>query len=93
MSQTTKNITRHELIGLSVEVAEAKNKSLIGLNGKIVDETKNTLIIEVGNKTKTLLKGNIALKIKLEGKTIQVDGRLLVGRPEERIKKTRKIQW
>jgi ribonuclease P protein subunit POP4 len=31
------------LIGRNIEIVEAKNKSLVGLKGKVVDETKNTL--------------------------------------------------
>lgn len=82
-----KDYVRRELIGLDIEIVKAKNQSLIGLKGKIIDETKNTLIIEHKNKTKKLLKDQITINIKFPKKTIQVNGKLLLGRSEERIKK------
>lgn len=41
-----KNIFYHELIGLELKVVDSLNKSLIGLSGIVVDETRNTLLIE-----------------------------------------------
>jgi len=43
---------KEELIGSLVEIIGSKNETLIGLKGKIIDETKNTLIIKQGNKIK-----------------------------------------
>ena len=79
--------TKAELIGLDIEIVDAKNKSLIGLKGKIVDETKNTFIIEVDSKEKKLLKDQITLIIHFEKEKVKVEGKLFLGRPEERIKK------
>ncbi len=79
--------TKFELIGLDIEVVDAKNKSLIGLKGKIVDETKNTFVIEVNGKEKSLLKDQVTLIIDFKKEKIRAEGRLFLGRPEERIKK------
>ena len=79
--------TKAELIGLDIEIVNAKNKSLIGLKGKIVDETKNTFIIEVDSKEKKLLKDQVTLIIHFEKEKVKVEGKLFLGRPEERIKK------
>ncbi|MDR2623071.1 MAG: ribonuclease P protein component 1 [Methanobrevibacter sp.] len=49
---TSRNIFRHELIGLYLEVVDSSNKSLIGLCGNVVDETKKTLSIDVSYETK-----------------------------------------
>lgn len=76
-----------ELIGLILEVIDAKNKSLIGLKGKVVDETKNTITIEINNKEKKILKNQVTLKIPIDDQMYEVDGKLLVGRPENRLKK------
>lgn len=76
-----------ELIGLDIEIVDAKNKSLIGLKGKIVDETKNTFIIEVQGKEKKLLKDQVTLIIHFEKEKVKAEGKLFLGRPEERIKK------
>lgn len=81
-----KDLIRHELIGLDIEVVKAKNTSLIGIKGKIIDETKNTITIQ-NKKMKKILKDQAVFNIKVENKVFQVDGKLLVGRPEDRIKK------
>ena len=82
-----RDVTKLELIGLDIEVVQAKNSSLIGLKGKIIDETKNTITIRKNNELKKLLKDQIIVNIKFPKETIQINGKLLLGRPEERIKK------
>jgi len=84
---TGKNIIKHELIGIEVEITKAKNEDLVGLKGKVVDETRNLLVLDTSKGEKKVMKEGITLKIKLENEVIEVDGQVLVGRPEERIKK------
>jgi len=86
------DIVRSELIGLEAEIIDSKNKSLIGLRGLIVDETKNMLSIEKGGMVKRVIKSQVILKIQFEGRTFQINGKVLVGRPEDRLKKTRRIK-
>lgn len=86
-----RDVVRYELIGLNTKVVDAKNKDLVGIKGKIVDETKNMLVIEEKGKMKKVIKSQAVLDLNVKDKVIRVDGRLLVGRPEERIKKVRKI--
>ncbi len=86
-----KEIAKQELIGLHVEIIESKNKSLVGMKGRIVDETKNTITIEDGRE-RTIMKSQIKMKTRIGDKEYVIDGRILVGRPEDRIKKTRKIR-
>jgi ribonuclease P protein subunit POP4 len=85
-----KDIAKHELIGLDIEVLQSKNKALIGLKGKITDETKNTITIDDGKERK-IMKSQIMMKTRIGDKEYEIDGRILVGRPEDRIKKQRKI--
>ena len=82
-----KDMLRHALIGTEVEVIDASNKSLIGLMGKVIAETKSTLVIEKNNKEKSIPKKNTKMKIKFKNSAIEVLGDLLVGRPEDRMKK------
>ncbi|MBI4447360.1 ribonuclease P protein subunit [Candidatus Woesearchaeota archaeon] len=89
----TQNIAKRELIGLEAEIIDAKNQSLVGIKGKIVDETKNTLLIEHNGKTKKVLKEDVTLNIHINNQTFQINGKVLIGRPEDRIKKLRKIKW
>jgi RNase P/RNase MRP subunit p29 len=42
------------LIGKDVEIVASTNKTLIGLKGKIVDETQSTLIIDCGSEKRVL---------------------------------------
>lgn len=82
-----KDIIRHELIGLEIEVTASKNKSLVGIKGKIVDETKNTLKVRKDSRVLTIMKNAIMFKANIDGKNVEIDGSCLTGRPEDRIKK------
>ncbi len=82
-----KGILREELIGLETEILEAKNKSLKGIKGKIIDETKFTFEIETPRGRKKVLKEQVTLKLPYKGRKLAVDGKLLIGRPYERLKK------
>ena len=86
MKWNVKDIIRYELIGLNTEVIDSKNKSNIGIKGKIIDETKFTIIIKDKGKRKRLFKNNIILKIKINKQAITVPGTKLSGQPKERIK-------
>ena len=82
------NIVRHELIGLDVTVAESTNKEMVGLAGKVVDETRQTLKIKTAKGEKTLVKDQCVLNFCLPtGVCVRVDGKQLVSRPEDRVKK------
>lgn len=88
MPITPKNLVRHELIGLEVKIKDSTDPTLKNLRGRIIDETYNTLKIEVEKKEKIIPKKNCIFIFILPNKTkVQIDGKLLVGRPEDRIKK------
>ena len=88
-----KNLVQHELIGLEVEVVDSSNSKNIGIKGKVVDETRNTLVVEKRNgKEVVLIKEENIFIFDLGEERVRVDGRVLVGRPEDRIKKKLK-RW
>ncbi len=88
MTITPENIVRHELIGLKIKIAESSDASIKNLSGKVVDETYNTLKIETKEKEKTVTKKDSVFVFTLPSKIrVQVDGSLLMSRPEDRIKK------
>ncbi len=89
---TPKNIVRHELIGLRTEITESSNPTCTGISGRVVDETKNLLIIKTGKGEKKIQKRNTKFIFTLPDRTrVKVDGSLLVARPEDRIRlKTKK---
>jgi len=74
----------YELIGEIVEIVDAKNKHDLKIKGKIVDETKSTIIIKDHGKIKRLFKQNIIIKLMNSGQL--VEGKQLLKRSEERIK-------
>lgn len=83
---TAKNLVHHEFIGLKVEVVD---KSLCGI---IIDETKNTFKIEVESEGKLLEKvipkKDSIFRFEIPSKEIiEIEGKILSIRPEDRIKK------
>jgi ribonuclease P protein subunit POP4 len=90
---TPQNILRHELIGLEVKVSRAKNPEIRGVKGRIVDESRNMLVVaERGNKL--LIPKDVAtFRFKLDdGTIVDVNGERLVARPENRLK-TKVRRW
>ncbi len=87
------DIVRHELIGLEAKVARAANKSLIGLKGVVVEESKNTLTL-ASRKGKLMVPKNVAtFRFTLkDGTLVEVEGYRLVARPENRLK-TKVRRW
>ena len=79
-------ILKGELIGLTTEVADARNESCIGIKGKIIDDTKNTITIQSNKEKKMIQKDQVVLRIEKGNSRFLVDGALLKARPEDRIK-------
>ncbi|HQD25210.1 MULTISPECIES: ribonuclease P protein component 1 [Methanoculleus] len=80
------NVLRHELLGLNVLVVSASNPGHVGVSGRIIDETKNTLIIQTEGKKKRIPKRSSVFRIRLpDGTIVDVDGSSLEAQPERRI--------
>ena len=73
-----------EYIGKHVEVVDSNQGSMRGVNGRIIDETKNTFKLSDG----TILpkRGNV-FKVKNNDHEMILKGVKLTYRPEDRIKK------
>jgi len=85
---TPQNVVRHELIGLHGKIVQATNPANIGVEGKIVDESYKTLVIETRKGDKRIFKDAVTLQLKLpDGKKVEIVGSLLTARPWDRIKK------
>lgn len=78
---------RHELIGSEIRIISSLNPSLKNLNGKVIDETKNMIMIETDKGIKKIIKNQVKMKLKINGKIMEIDGKDLVRRPVEIIKK------
>ncbi|MCD6445631.1 ribonuclease P protein component 1 [Candidatus Bathyarchaeota archaeon] len=92
--KVTSNIVRYEFIGTEAKIVKSKNPSYIGISGKILDETKNTFTILHEGKRKKIVKDIAVFHFKFEdGTIVEVDGKILVGRPEDRLKKRLRRLW
>lgn len=84
------NIIYHELICLEAKVVDSKIRSLVGLNGKVVMETRNMLYLCDGKKVRAVPKKVSLFEFTLpSGQTIKLSGTSIIGRPENRLPKMR----
>lgn len=94
MPITPRNVLRHELIGLKVKIVKSSDRNLVNMTGIIIDETKKTLVILSNQQEKRIAKQIVKLHISLpNGNIIEVNGRKLLGQPENRAKKTIRRKW
>lgn len=92
--KVTPEVIRFEFIGTHAKVATSANSGLKGISGRIVDETRKTFTILQQNKRKMVAKDSTVFHIKFDdGTVVEIDGKLLLGRPEERLKKSIRRLW
>lgn len=83
-----KEVIKKELIGCEAEIVASKNKSLVGAKGKITNETKHMITIS-NEKERQVIKDQSTFLINIDGKKYKINGKILVGRPEDRLKKVK----
>ncbi|MEM3881471.1 MAG: ribonuclease P protein component 1 [Candidatus Bathyarchaeia archaeon] len=92
--KVTSDIIRHEFIGTEGKIVESPHVGYVGLHGIVIDETKNTFTILHEGKPKQVVKNTAVFHFNFpDGTVVEIDGRLLVGRPEDRLKKSVKRLW
>jgi ribonuclease P protein subunit POP4 len=72
-----------DLVGHDVTITNSKNREIIGINGKIIMETKNMIVLDTKKGKKNIPK-NICQLTNNEG-IIQTDSTKLSKRPHERL--------
>ena len=89
MRRTRRNLPYHELIGLEVIVKEHVDPTLRGLSGRVVDETRNTLVIEsVDGRERIVSKHGGVFVFELGAREgVELAGTSIEGRPEDRLKR------
>lgn len=87
---TPENLPRHELIGLKAEVIDATDESQEGISGEVTDETKSMLEID----GKRVEKKSCTFLFELpDGNQVELDGKLIDERPEDRIDQKLPGKW
>jgi ribonuclease P protein subunit POP4 len=90
----TPDIIRSEFVGTEAKVAKSAHPNYVGISGKIIDETRNTLTILQEGKRKIIAKHSAIFHFKFpDGTIVEINGKLLVGRPEDRLKKHIRRLW
>ena len=80
-----KNFLKQEFIGLPVRVVECSDTTMKGMEGEIIDETKNMLVVETEQGIKKIAKKIATFEIN----GVVVEGKKIAYRPEDRIRKIR----
>ena len=75
--------SKFDLIGQEVTIVKSKNIEIIGINGKIIMETKNMIILDTKNGKKTIPKD--ICQLSNNAGIIQTDSTKLSKRPHERL--------
>jgi ribonuclease P protein subunit POP4 len=90
----TPDIIRYEFIGTQARIAQSPHAGYLGLAGPVVAETKNTLTLLHKGQPKSVIKDLATFDFTFaDGTTVDIDGKLLVGRSEDRLKKSVKRLW
>jgi ribonuclease P protein subunit POP4 len=87
-------IVQGELIGLDAKIVKSTNPSNIGISGKVIDETRNTLVIRQNEENRVVIKETAVFQFALpNGTMVEVMGTAISGRSEDRVKRKPKRRW
>jgi ribonuclease P protein subunit POP4 len=93
----------HELIGLEIKVIYSTNPSLIGIRGRVINETKNMFVVE-NSRSRELkipkadsefifrIPAELSEKGRRSDTFVKIQGNLLLSQPENRIKNIKKLR-
>ena len=89
MKRENADVARHELIGLLVAV-ESRHAGFDGLQGLVVDETKQTFLVERANGSEAVVpKSGNRFVFRVGTECFPLNGDDITFRPEDRTKKVR----
>ncbi len=92
MKVDRQNVTSHELIGLDVTIVDSSNGDIVGMRGRVIDESRNVLMIESDGREKMAAKHSNTFEFTLPNGTLaRVNGDLLIARPEDRVAKRQRL--
>lgn len=94
MVKITASIVQHEFIGLETKVVRSSNPHVVGISGGVVDETRNTFTILHNGKRRVVIKDTAVFDFAMpDGTVVEIDGKVIIGRPEDRVKKRPRRLW
>jgi len=82
-------LIKDEFIGQNVRISSCTDPTWVQKSGVIINETKNTFLIEINGKDKRIGKDIASFTFEKSGTVLAVSGSSLRYRPEERVKKAR----
>lgn len=82
-------LVKDELIGRNVRVVQCTDPTFVNKYGIIIDETKNTFLLEIDDKQIRIAKNSAVFEFEYNQKEITIKGSRLLYRPEDRTKKAR----
>lgn len=89
MRRRRNNLVYHELLGLPARVVSSLDPGVEGVEGIVVGETMKTILLRSGEKVVTTFKIGTRYRFKIPetGEEVEVDGDMLFGRPEDRVRR------
>ena len=94
MMKVTPGIVQHEFIGLETKVVRSSSPHVVGISGRVVDETRNTFTILHNGKRRIIIKDTAIFDFVMpDGTVVEIDGKVIMRRPEDRIKKRPRRLW
>ena len=90
MKYNNKNIVLSELIGLRARVIGSLDRKQKGIVGKVIDETKNTIVMETTEGKRSFIKRISRFRFYTPDGSFVVEGKEIDFRPDDRIEKAMK---
>jgi ribonuclease P protein subunit POP4 len=94
MRITAENVVRHELTGLSMHIVESTDPNFVCKKGIILGESKEMIHFDTNGTAVMVPKRNCVFDVTLpDGTQVRINGDVLHGRPEDRMKKRINRSW
>lgn len=88
---TQSNIASHEFIGARVNVLRSQTLGNVKIEGDVVNETRNMIYVSNDQKIRAVPKDGALFCFAFpSGLSVEIEGKRIVGRPVDRIKKRRR---
>ncbi|MEM0139347.1 MAG: ribonuclease P protein subunit [Ferroplasma sp.] len=85
------DIYLRELIGSKIMINKSFNKNNNNIKGRLIDETRNMMIIDNGKRKCMIPKNGTLFTVEFDGKEYSIDGSIILMKPEDRTKEKRRI--